>query len=108
MSLLQEFRARSRHIVGPLLGILAVGYFGFHVVNGDRGLLALLKIKQRVAAAKLALETTRTERQSMERRVSLLEPGSLDPDMLEERARLMLNYGHVDDIVILDDHKRSK
>ena len=56
MSLLQEFRARSRHVVGPLLGILAVGYFGFHVVNGDRGLFALLKIKQRVAAAKQALE----------------------------------------------------
>ncbi|MBL4690485.1 MAG: septum formation initiator family protein [Rhodospirillales bacterium] len=108
MSLLQEFRARSRHVVGPLLGILAVGYFGFHVVNGDRGLLALLKIKQRVAAAKQTLETSRAERQSMERRVSLLEPGSLDPDMLEERARLMLNYGHVDDIVILDDHKRRK
>jgi len=108
MSLLQEFRARSRHVVGPLLGILAVGYFGFHVVNGDRGLFALLKIKQRVAAAKQALETSRAERQSMERRVSLLEPGSLDPDMLEERARLMLNYGHVDDIVILDNHKRRK
>jgi cell division protein FtsB len=91
-----------------LLGILAVGYFGFHVVNGDRGLFALLKIKQRVAAAKQVLETSRAERQSMERRVSLLEPGSLDPDMLEERARLMLNYGHVDDIVILDDHKRRK
>ena len=60
------------------------------------------------AAAKQALETSRAERQSMERRVSLLEPGSLDPDMLEERARLMLNYGHVDDIVILDNHKRRK
>ncbi len=108
MSLLQEFRARSRYVIGPLLGILAVGYFGFHVVHGDRGLLAWLKIKQRVAAARQALEVSSAERLAMERRVSLMEPGSLDPDMLEERARLMLNYGHVDDIVILEDHKRRK
>jgi cell division protein FtsB len=108
MSLLQEFRARSRHVIGPLLGVLIVGYFGFHVVHGDRGLLAWLKIKQRVAAAKLVVETSSAERQAMERRVSLLEPGSLDPDMLDERARLMLNYGYTDDIVILEGHKRRK
>ena len=30
---------------------------------------------------------------------------SLDPDMLEERARIMLNYGHIDDIVALDQKK---
>ncbi|MBT3306139.1 MAG: septum formation initiator family protein [Alphaproteobacteria bacterium] len=108
MFLLQEFRARSRHVVGPLLGILAVGYFGYHVVHGDRGLIAWWNIKQRVVSAKQALAVSRAERKAIEHRVSLMEPGSLDPDMLEERARMMLNYGHVDDIVILEDHKRRK
>jgi len=108
MNLLQEFRARSRYVIGPLLGILAVGYFGYHVVHGDRGLIAWWNIKQRVAAAKQALGISRSERKAIEHRVSLMEPGSLDPDMLEERARLMLNYGHVDDIVILEEHKRRK
>jgi len=59
-------------------------------------------------AAAHAMQVSRTERDAIKRRVSLLEPGSLDPDMLEERARLMLNYGHVDDIVILEDRKRRK
>ncbi|MBC8337117.1 MAG: septum formation initiator family protein [Rhodospirillales bacterium] len=108
MYLLQEFRARSRHVIGPLLGTLAIGYFAFHVVHGDRGLIAWWKIKQRVDAAKQAMHISRAERKTIERRVSLMEPGSLDPDMLEERARLMLNYGHVDDIVILEDRKRRK
>jgi len=103
MYLLQEFRARSRHVVGPLLGILAIGYFAFHVVHGERGLLAWLKIKQRVAAAKQAGAASRDERETLERRVRLMEPGSLDPDMIEERARLMINYGHEDEIVILDE-----
>jgi len=108
MGLIQEFRARARFIIGPLLGVCAIGYFTFHVVQGDRGLLSWWKIKQRVAAAKLSLEVSQAERQTMENRVRLLEPGSLDPDMLEERARVMLNYGHVDDIVILYDNKSKR
>ena len=108
MYLLKELRARARFVIGPLLGILAIVYFAYHVVQGDRGLIAWSKIKQRTVSAKQAMERSHSERLAIEHRVSLLEPGSLDPDMLEERARLMLNYGHVDDIVILEDHKRRK
>ncbi len=108
MGLIQEFRARARYVIGPLLGVCAVGYFAFHVVHGDRGLLAWLKIKQRVSAAKQAMAASQAERLAMQRRVRLMEPGSLDPDMLDERARLMLNYGHADEIVILEDNKSKR
>ena len=108
MGLLQEIRARARYVIGPVLGICAVGYFSFHVVHGDRGLIAWWKVKQRVATAKQALAVSQAERRALENRVRLLEPGSLDPDMLEERARLMLNYGYADDIVILESNKRRK
>ena len=100
MGLIQEFRARARFVIGPLLGVCAVGYFAFHVVQGDRGLLAWLKIKHRVAAAKQSLQVSQAERQTMERRVRLLEPGTLDPDMLDERARVVLNLAHPRDFVI--------
>ena len=106
MHLLQEFRARLRFIVGPLLGVLAVSYFTYHVANGDRGLLAWWKIKQRTALAKKIMERTHSERQEIEHRVNLMKPRSIDPDLLEERAMLMLNYGYKDDIVILKGHKR--
>ena len=108
MGLLHEFRARARYVLGPLLGVLAVGYFAYHVVQGDRGLFAWWNIQQRVAAAKAALEVLQGERELLENRVRLLNPGSLDLDMLEERALLMLNYGHDDDIVILEKKKRRK
>ncbi len=108
MGLMQEIRARARYVIGPVLGICAVGYFAFHVVHGDRGLIAWWNVKQRVATAKQALVVSQAERQALENRVRLLEPGSLDPDMLEERARLMLNYGYADDIIILEDQKRRK
>jgi cell division protein FtsB len=34
----------------------------------------------------------RQERQRWERRVALLKPQSIDPDMLDERARALLDY----------------
>lgn len=107
MGFLQEIRARARYVVGPVLGVCAVGYFAYHVVHGDRGLLAWWNIKQRVAAARAVLAETRAEREILEHRVQLMNPGSLDPDMLEERARLMLNYGHSDDIIVLDGKRRK-
>ncbi len=107
MGLLQEFRDRARFVVGPVLGLCAIGYFAYHGVHGDRGLIAWWKVKQRVVAAKEALVLSENEREKLERRVRLLNPGSLDPDMLEERARVMLNYGHTDDLVILEGKRRK-
>ncbi len=108
MGLIHEIRARARYVIGPVLGICAVGYFSFHVVHGDRGLIAWWNIKQRVFAAKQALAVSQAERQALERRVRLMEPGTLDPDMIEERARLMLNYGYADEIVILEDQNQKR
>ena len=107
MGLIQEIRDRARFVVGPVLGVCAMGYFAYHVVHGDRSLMAWWNIKQRVAAAKGALVQSRTEREKLEKRVRLLNPGSLDPDMLEERARVMLNYGYADDIIILEKKRRK-
>ena len=108
MYLLQEFRARVRFVVGPLLGVLAISYFTYHVAHGDRGLIAWWKIKQRTALAKKLMERSEHERKTIEHHVNLLKPNSIDPDMLEERAMLMLNYGYKDDIVILEEHKRRR
>ncbi|WP_316976394.1 FtsB family cell division protein [Shumkonia mesophila] len=100
MGLIVEIRSRARHVVGPILGICAVAYFAYHAVQGDRGLLAWIALKQRVATAQADLDQIAAQRKILEHRVSLLYPENLDPDLLDERARLMLNYGHATDIVI--------
>ena len=45
------------------------------------------------------------QRLALAHRVGLLRPDSLDPDMLEERARMLLNYGHRDDRIILPERR---
>ena len=103
MGLFSELRSRARHVVGPVIGICAISYFAYHAINGQHGLLALRQLTQQVSVASLELQTVQTERMSLERKVKLLHPESLDPDMLDERARLMLGYGYEDDIIVLPD-----
>ncbi len=105
MGLFSELRLRARHVVGPVIGICAVSYFAYHAISGQRGLLALRQISQQVVVAKLELDAIKTQRKTLEHNVKLLHPDSLDPDMLDERARLMLGYGYADDIVVLPDVK---
>ena len=102
MSLLRELRRRGRHAIGPVLGLSAFGYFAYHGIQGDRGLLAYLHLNRQVAAAQTALVNTSAERRLLEHRVSLLRPERMDPDMLDERARVMLNMVAPDEIVILE------
>ena len=102
--MLQELSRRLRHVIGPLIGVGAVAYFAYHTVEGDRGVLAWIRLKNEILEAEMQLAKVTTERQALEHRVLLLRPDHLDPDMLEERARTMLNMGRDDEVVIFDRH----
>jgi cell division protein FtsB len=59
-----------------------------------------MQLNQQIRVAETELDKTDAERERMEQRVALLSNSSLDLDMLEERARVMLNFAHSDDLVI--------
>ena len=101
MQVLSELRIRARHVLFPAFGFCAVVYFAYHGINGDRGLLAWRAMQQEVADTGAELAVARAERETLERRVKLLYPESLDPDMLDESARRLLNYGLPEELVIL-------
>ncbi len=102
MVLLHEVRKRARHIAGPVLGACVFGYFAYHAVQGDRGLISWLQLSQQVEEATATLATVTEKRKILERRTGLLRPDNLDPDMLDERVRATLNFVHPDDVVIFD------
>lgn len=92
-------------MIGPVIGFCVAGYFVYHSIEGERGLVAYARLTQDVAQAKAQLEEVSAERKAVERRVSLLRADHLDPDMLDEQARLMLNLVRPDEIVIIDPGK---
>ncbi|MCW8971238.1 MAG: septum formation initiator family protein [Rhodospirillales bacterium] len=101
MGLLREIRARAQYAMSPLIGLGIVSYFAYHAVQGERGIIAWSQLKQNVAEARAVQSEITYERNVWERRVRLLHPESLDSDMLEERVRVMLNYGRDDEVIIV-------
>lgn len=102
MSVLKEIRRRGRVIVGPILGISLVGYFSYHLVQGDRGLVAWARLNQEIQDARTELAGVEAERQALDRRVNLLRSNHLDRDMLDERARATLNLVGPNEVVIFN------
>lgn len=108
MSLSHEIRRRLKHIVPPVLGTLVVVYFAFHALHGERGFFAYLQLKNEIRKAELTRDLFAGERAILERRTVLLHPDRMDGDMLEERARAMLNVLRPDERVILLDPPKAR
>jgi cell division protein FtsB len=100
MQVRREFQRRLKSLAAQLVGACVAGYFIYHAVQGDRGILAWLRVNQQLEAAQQELAKSATDRAALEQRVALLSNSSLDLDMLEERARIMLNFSDPDDKVI--------
>ncbi|MBL8709857.1 MAG: septum formation initiator family protein [Rhodospirillaceae bacterium] len=103
MELGREIKRRLRQVALPLLGACLTAYFAFHAIHGDRGIYAWLRINQELKVAEQEASALAAERRQLERRLTLLSSTSLDLDMLEERARVMLNFAHPDDLIIFLD-----
>jgi cell division protein FtsB len=97
----RELRRRSRALIGPVLGIALTGYFAYHLVGGDRGLLAWLRLTRVIRAENDTLETLRAEHAALDLKVKNLTPDHLDPDLLDERVRATLNLAAPNEIVII-------
>jgi cell division protein FtsB len=77
-----------------------IAYFGLNAYSGNRGLRAKQDLEEQIAQLNDELAGLRAERARWERRVLLLRPGSIDPDMLDERARTLLNYADPRDLTL--------
>jgi cell division protein FtsB len=78
-----------------------IGYFGINAYTGDHGLKAREGLEHDIANLAGELERVKAERAEWERRVALLKADSIDPDMLDERARTLLNWADPHDVTVM-------
>ncbi|MCW2307597.1 FtsB family cell division protein [Rhodobium gokarnense] len=90
----------------PAITVMFLAYFAYHAFHGDYGLFARERFDSEAAHLGEELADLKATKEKLERRVALLRPESLDPDMIEERARESLNVVHQDEVVIFRDHIR--
>jgi cell division protein FtsB len=99
-------RRRAHLVIGPVLGIALTGYFAHHLVEGERGFKAWLRLNGEIRTATANLEAVRAQRAALEIKVSNLRPEHVDPDLLDERIRATLNLVSPDDIVLMQPAAR--
>ncbi|WP_342452443.1 FtsB family cell division protein [Pararoseomonas baculiformis] len=93
-------KRRLQGLVLPVIFFGLCAYFAHHATHGSRGLLARDARNAEIVAARIVLAEAEAERDAMERKVAGLRAEHLDRDMLEERARALLNVVAKDEIII--------
>ena len=73
-------------LVIPALCAAVVSYFGYYTIWGTRGLMALTDTDAQLSIQQERLASLKSAHASLAHRIKLLEPGSVDPDMVEEVA----------------------
>ena len=74
-------------VSGPAICGALILYFGYYAIWGTRGVMALNGAETRLAMRSGQLAEITADRKRLQHRIELLEPGSVDPDLVEELAR---------------------
>jgi cell division protein FtsB len=97
---------RPLALTAALLGFQ--GYLGFSAIGGQFGwenrtqiLLDIDQLKGKSAALQAEIDAYR-------HRATLMDTRRLDPDIITERARALLNMAHADDILVMVDAASGK
>lgn len=101
MLLYREVRRRFTIMIGPLLSACLVGYFTYHLIHGNHGLRAYWRLGEDLRQAEAKYNDLKDQHDYLQKRVSLLRPDSLCPDLLEEQVRKNLGYVKPSELVVL-------
>lgn len=100
MTTRQRKHSKLRRFILPLGSLAVMAYFGYHSFNGDYGIWSRERMEHEAIGLERELAEIKATRLSLVARAQLLRPESLDPDMIDERARAKLNVVQADELVI--------
>lgn len=103
MDLFLNLPSKFKNLMWQIAIVFVCLYFSFYTIKGDRGLLHYLYLSKEIEYAKKLAEKYHNERVKLENKVYLLSSESLDLDMLDERAKAVLNLMKDDEFIILDE-----
>ncbi len=91
----------SQKALAPFIVLSVMGYFIYHSLQGDRGILAWMQLQERLLHIQNQLQELTHVRQELEDKVRDLRPESINRDLLDQQVRLQLGYMRPDEILIL-------
>jgi len=92
--------ALARKAALPAAALAVVGYFAFHAVAGNTGLIAWQRYRAQHAAVTAQAARIAADKAALVRRVELLDPRHVDRDLADELVRRDLGVVRSDEVVI--------
>lgn len=92
MKRLLEQRYLVRKNFVTLMGMGLFLYFSYHLVQGERSYMRYISLTQSVQTLEHDTAQLQDQRKELESKVSMMRPGSINRDLLEERARVVLGF----------------
>ena len=85
--------------------VLGCVYFAYHLIQGDRGLLSWMGLRNEILQTQILLDKARNDQKKIEQKVKLLSPETLDLDLLEEQNRKVLGLTYPGEMIFLKKKK---
>jgi cell division protein FtsB len=103
MRIRRSVRSFFSALVFPAIAVAVTAYFGDNYLYGPRGLEAYQDIQAKLAVHRQQLVEAQDARRRLDHRISLMKPGTADPDLVEELARTQLMDGAPGQVAIPRD-----
>ncbi|HDZ71321.1 septum formation initiator family protein [Aurantimonas sp. C2-6-R+9] len=101
MRTIQKRQSHIGRLIVPAITVSFLAYFAIHAQSGRYSLEAKAALSRELAERGAKIDEVTEVRERLEQRVQLLHDGTLERDMIDERARRALNVTTDDEIVIL-------
>ncbi len=105
--LLRDLRRRARKYSFQSLTLCLVLYFLFHLIQGARGIVTLRSLETALETSKKNLTTLKGKHAQLGHRVSLMKPGAVCPDILEEQVKSVLGYTRKGEKIVVQPKKKT-
>jgi|SRR5215208_3409977 len=81
--------------------LLLYAYFSWHYYYGSRNLAVLAQTANKAVEMRAEVQNQIELRRRLESKVALLRPEHIDPDLLDEVARRILDYGTANELIVV-------
>jgi cell division protein FtsB len=94
-----------RSLLVTVLLIAIQVYLGFNVIGGQYGIESQRQMRIDIENLKVKSATLQADIDAYKHRTSLFDPTRLDPDILTEKARALLQMAPPGDLIVMTDPK---
>lgn len=99
----RQYRYYFKKFFLPLFSSILFIYFFYHLLSGDHGWFSWRSLETELEESRKILFVLEEEEQKLQNKVKLMRSENLDRDLLDEKAREMLNVAEDQDTVIIDE-----